>query len=341
MGRLAASSERRGAAAVSLISASVCASCRSVNRSRPLTYADYSYPSRNRRRRAGRADARASAAPGRHRLGHRRKPQRGHVIERVRAGVLEQGTVDLMRGPASAIDCSARACGTRASTSRSPAQRHRIDMAALDRRPGDHHLRPERGRQGSDRRAARDGPSAVLRSVGRERAGNRDARRPRLRFRHDGAAARGAPATSSPAAMDFTASAGRRSRRRSSTVYEREYPFAWLGILAERAAVVRRARLQPTNAGSRCSACGRRSITRLYLQCAPDENIDAWSDDRIWAELLARLAHARRVAAERRADPAERASRRCEASSSSRCATAGCFSPATRRTSCRRPARRA
>ena len=31
------------------------------------------------------------------------------------------------------------------------------------------------------------------------------------------------------------------------------------------------------------------SITRLYLQCAPDEDVDRWSDDRIWSELVARL----------------------------------------------------
>ena len=31
-------------------------------------------------------------------------------------------------------------------------------------------------------------------------------------------------------------------------------------------------------------------VTRLYLQCAPDEDLDEWPDDRIWAELRARLA---------------------------------------------------
>jgi p-hydroxybenzoate 3-monooxygenase len=31
------------------------------------------------------------------------------------------------------------------------------------------------------------------------------------------------------------------------------------------------------------------AITRLYLQCAPDEDVNDWSDDRIWAELIARL----------------------------------------------------
>jgi p-hydroxybenzoate 3-monooxygenase len=32
------------------------------------------------------------------------------------------------------------------------------------------------------------------------------------------------------------------------------------------------------------------TVTRLYLQCAPDENINEWPDDRIWAELRTRLS---------------------------------------------------
>ncbi len=41
---------------------------------------------------------------------------------------------------------------------------------------------------------------------------------------------------------------------------------------------------------SHSTACVRRAITRLYLQCAPDEDIAQWSDDRIWNELQTRLA---------------------------------------------------
>ena len=44
-----------------------------------------------------------------------------------------------------------------------------------------------------------------------------------------------------------------------------------------------------TTQGSRSSACGRQQVTRLYLQCAPDESLDDWPDERIWDELHARL----------------------------------------------------
>ena len=39
----------------------------------------------------------------------------------------------------------------------------------------------------------------------------------------------------------------------------------------------------------RCSACARRRASRLYVQCAPDEDLDAWPDQRIWDELRLRL----------------------------------------------------
>ena len=59
------------------------------------------------------------------------------------------------------------------------------------------------------------------------------------------------------------------------------------------AAVIGGADLRPTtSAASPCSACVRRTLSRLYLQCAPDEDIERWSDERIWAELQARARDA-------------------------------------------------
>jgi p-hydroxybenzoate 3-monooxygenase len=73
-------------------------------------------------------------------------------------------------------------------------------------------------------------------------------------------------------------------------VFEREYPFAWLGILA---------RTPPASEeliysfdderGFALHSMRSPEISRLYLQCAPDEVIEAWPDARIWDELRARL----------------------------------------------------
>jgi p-hydroxybenzoate 3-monooxygenase len=74
------------------------------------------------------------------------------------------------------------------------------------------------------------------------------------------------------------------------TAYDRIYPFAWLGILAE--AAPSRGELVYANHPRGFALFSMRSekITRLYLQCAPDEDLEGWSDARIWDELHARFA---------------------------------------------------
>jgi p-hydroxybenzoate 3-monooxygenase len=73
------------------------------------------------------------------------------------------------------------------------------------------------------------------------------------------------------------------------TVYDRNYPFAWLGILAE--APPSREELLYAHHDRGFALYSMRSprITRLYLQCRPDEDIRDWTDDRIWTELHTRL----------------------------------------------------
>jgi p-hydroxybenzoate 3-monooxygenase len=72
-------------------------------------------------------------------------------------------------------------------------------------------------------------------------------------------------------------------------IYERVYPFAWLGILAE--AAPSREELVYMHHPRGFSLYSMRSprITRLYLQCAPDEDLAQWSDG-IWNELQTRLS---------------------------------------------------
>jgi p-hydroxybenzoate 3-monooxygenase len=75
----------------------------------------------------------------------------------------------------------------------------------------------------------------------------------------------------------------------SLTLYDREYPFGWLGILAEAAPTRDELIYQNTPRGFALYSMRSPTITRLYLQCEPDEDLAAWSDDRIWNELNARL----------------------------------------------------
>ena len=71
--------------------------------------------------------------------------------------------------------------------------------------------------------------------------------------------------------------------------FEKVYPFGWLGLLAEVPPVSDE--LVYANHPRGFALCSMRSQTRsrYYLQCALDENIDAWSDARFWDELRRRL----------------------------------------------------
>ena len=73
------------------------------------------------------------------------------------------------------------------------------------------------------------------------------------------------------------------------SIYERNYPFAWLGILAEAAPSQKELVYMHHRRGFALYSMRSPKVTRLYLQCKPDEDIQEWSDDRIWTELQTRL----------------------------------------------------
>ena len=72
-------------------------------------------------------------------------------------------------------------------------------------------------------------------------------------------------------------------------IYDREYPFAWLGILAQAAPTTDELIYSRHERGFSLYSMRSPEITRLYLQVAPDEDLAKWSDDRIWSELATRL----------------------------------------------------
>jgi p-hydroxybenzoate 3-monooxygenase len=72
-------------------------------------------------------------------------------------------------------------------------------------------------------------------------------------------------------------------------VYERVYPFGWLGILAEAAPACEELVYTLHDRGFALFSMRSQTVTRLYFQVPPDESIDGWSDDAIWAEMLARM----------------------------------------------------
>ena len=122
--------------------------------------------------------------------------------------------------------------------------------------------------------------------------------------------------------------------------YERVYPFGWLGLLADTPPVSHELIYVQHERGFALCSMRSRTRSRYYLQCSLAERVEEWPDERFWAELRRRL-DPQAAADSSPGRRSRRASRRCAASSPSRCASAGCSSPATPRTSCRRPAPRA
>lgn len=73
------------------------------------------------------------------------------------------------------------------------------------------------------------------------------------------------------------------------SVFERVYPFAWLGILAEMPPASEELIYANDDRGFALLSMRSPTISRLYLQCTPDEEVENWSDSRIWDELRTRL----------------------------------------------------
>jgi len=73
------------------------------------------------------------------------------------------------------------------------------------------------------------------------------------------------------------------------TIYERIYPFAWLGILAGVPPASDELIYANDARGFALLSMRSPTVSRLYLQCQPEEDLDQWPDERIWSELRTRL----------------------------------------------------
>jgi p-hydroxybenzoate 3-monooxygenase len=72
--------------------------------------------------------------------------------------------------------------------------------------------------------------------------------------------------------------------------FAREYPYGWLGILADVAPSIDELVYSHTERGFALLSLRSPTRSRYYIQCAPDESLEAWPDGRVWEELHARTA---------------------------------------------------
>jgi len=212
---------------------------------------------------------------------------REYVIDRVRAGVLEQGTVDLMiaMGAGAGVQRGGlRHAGVYISVN---GRRHHIPLSELTGGKGiTVYGQNEVVRDLIDARIATGRPllfeAEHVAVSGLESA-------PTIRFRHNGddhelqcefiAGCDGFHGICRPAIPEA-----------ALTVYERAYPFGWLGILAEAAPSSDELVYTHHARGFALFSMRSPAITRLYLQVPPDERIDDWSDEAIWDEMIRRMA---------------------------------------------------
>ena len=82
----------------------------------------------------------------------------------------------------------------------------------------------------------------------------------------------------------------------SLAVYDREYPFGWVGILAESPPPEDELIYAYHERGFALYTMRSPTLARLYVQCAPDDDIENWPDARIWQELHARIGGTRKLA---------------------------------------------
>jgi p-hydroxybenzoate 3-monooxygenase len=211
-----------------------------------------------------------------------------YVLGRIRAGILEQVTVDLLKE-----------AGVGERVQRDGVVHHSIELAfAGTRHPIDVHGltggkvvtaygQTELTRDLMDARAAQGLPTIYeAADVG---VHGFDGERPTVRYRKDGA--------SHEIECDFIAGCdGFHGVCRKSVPegaireYEKVYPFGWLGVLADVPPVSPHA-IVYGNSERGFSLCSMRSLTRsrYYVQCPLDDKVEAWSDQRFWDELRRRL----------------------------------------------------
>jgi len=212
---------------------------------------------------------------------------RAYVEGRIRAGVLEQGTVDLLTAAGIGARLQREGLVHEGVEIALDGRRHRIDMKALTGGScvtvyGQTQIQKDlfERRLGDNANIVLEAAPVSLHDV--------ESDRPSLRYLRDGVEHR--------VDCDFIAGCdGFHGICRASIpadrleLFDRVYPFAWLGILANTRPVSDELVYTSSPRGFALFSMRSTRVSRLYLQCTPDEDLNEWSDDRIWTELRRRL----------------------------------------------------
>jgi len=214
------------------------------------------------------------------------RKDRDYILGRIRAGVLEQGTVGLLDEVGVSARLHQDGLVHHGIELAFGGARHRIDMTRATGKAVTVYGQTEVTRDLMDARLAAglttvyDTDNVSLHDFASDQ--------PRIRYEKDG--------TTHEVACDFIAGCdGFHGVSRQSVkpdalkVFERVYPFGWLGLLSETPPVSDE--LIYNNHERGFALCSMRSThrSRYYLQCPLDEQVENWPDDKFWDELKRRL----------------------------------------------------
>jgi len=210
-----------------------------------------------------------------------------YVLARIRAGVLEQGAVDLLDEAGVGERMHAEGLVHGGIEMCFDNKRHRIDLNGLT--GGKNVVVYGQTEVTHDLMDAREKSGArTVYEAGNVAVHDWDSDRPRVTFQKDGATLQ--------VDCDFIAGCdGYHGVCRNSLpqdkikTFERIYPFGWLGVLADVPPVSHE--LIYSNHERGFALCSMRSPTRsrYYVQCALDDKVEQWSDQQFWDELRRRL----------------------------------------------------
>ena len=216
------------------------------------------------------------------------KNSRDDVEAIIKAGVLEQGTTDLMKEIGAGARMMQEGIRHEGIILRFRGRDERIDFPALT--GGKSVMIYAQHDVNKDLIKARLESGGDIRfEVGEVSVSALDSNAPKIRFRGKGGDV-------DEISCDFIAGCdGTQGICRQSipagalNVYERLYPFAWFGILCQAPPSSDELIYSMHERGFVLVSTRSPEIQRMYFQCDPTERLEHWSDDRIWAEFRARL----------------------------------------------------
>lgn len=210
-----------------------------------------------------------------------------YVLGRIRAGVLEQGTVDLLRESGAHARMDAEGLPHDGFELVLDGRRERIDLKGLT--GGKNVMVYGQTEVTRDLMEARQASGALsIYEAGDVQLHEVQGEKPYVTFSKDGETAR--------LDCDYIAGCDGFHGVSRQTIpadklktYERVYPFGWLGLLSDTPPVNHELIYASSERGFSLSSMRSATRSRYYLQVGLDEKVEDWSDERFWDELKRRL----------------------------------------------------